>query len=145
MQVARSPPHMYELLEHTADIGILAVGRDAAEAFAQAAKGFAAVTLQAPGAVEERETRRVEVTAPDEEALLVAWVNELVFLQDAEGFLAGRALVQEITPTRLKALLYGEPFDPERHRMATQVKAATYHQVKVEHDGGCRLRVILDI
>lgn len=136
---------MFELLDHTADVGILASGRNTAEAFAEAAHGFCAVVVEDPATVQERETRSVEVMARDEADLLVAWINELVFLQDTHAFLVRRADIQEMSATRMRAVLHGEDFDPSRHRVRTQVKAATYHQLRVDHNGGCHVQIILDI
>jgi len=73
----------FEILEHTADIGIVARGKNLAEVFAQAAKGMFSLITDL-NTVEERVERRVKVEAPDIESLLVAWLNELVYLFDTK-------------------------------------------------------------
>ena len=135
----------YELVEHTADVGVLARGQTLEEAYAQAALGLTSVMAD-PGTIEERVEREVDVTAPDREALLVAWLNELVYLFDAHNLLFRRFEVLEVAETRLRARCHGEQVDPSRHRIRTGVKSATYHQLEVRRAGGeWRAHVILDI
>jgi SHS2 domain-containing protein len=87
----------------------------------------------------------VELTAPDEEDLLVAWLNELIYLFDTENILFKRFEVT-VLDNRLKARVYGEKVDSSRHRLKTGVKGATYHMLGVSKgDSGCRVQVIFDI
>ncbi|MGE5594009.1 MAG: archease [Betaproteobacteria bacterium] len=87
--------HPYEILEHTADIGIRAWGRTLEEAFANMAMGMMSLIIPKRGLVLERDKRRVEACAADLEGLLVAWLEEFVYLVDAERFLVAR--VEEIS------------------------------------------------
>ncbi|MDI7246383.1 MAG: archease [Bacillota bacterium] len=80
----------YEVLEHTADVGIRARGRTLEEAFANAALGMMSLVVPEPGRVLEREERQVKVCAADLEGLLVGWLSEFVYLIDAERFLVAR-------------------------------------------------------
>ncbi|MEK7681914.1 MAG: archease, partial [Chloroflexota bacterium] len=91
----------FDILEHTGEAGIVAHGATLAEAFANAAQGLTA-TMTDLDAVRERETREVAAEAPDREALLVEFLNELVFLFDTQGFLARRAEVLEMDATHLR-------------------------------------------
>jgi len=134
----------FELIEHTADVGIMAYGADVKEAFANAARGMFSLIV-GPGSVREVEHRDIEVTAPDEESLLVTWLNELIYLFDAETMLFSRFDIAELGDTRLKARAYGEPVDDTRHRLKTGIKAATYHMVEVDRSQGGRVRVLFDI
>ncbi len=135
----------FELMEHTADVGIVARGETLADVFAQAALGLTSV-LADPAAIEEREERAVEAEAPDREALLAGWLNELVYLFDVHGLLFRSFTVSEVTDTHLRAICHGERVDPARHELRTGVKSATYHMLKVKQEnGGWRARVILDI
>jgi SHS2 domain-containing protein len=134
----------YELIEHTADVGIMACGADVKEAFANAARGMFSLIVE-PGSIRETTHRDIEVTAPDEESLLVAWLNELIYLFDAETMLFSRFKITELGDTRLKARAYGEPVDESRHRLKTGIKAATYHMVEVARDNGVRVKVLFDI
>ncbi|MFN3974819.1 MAG: archease [Dehalococcoidia bacterium] len=135
----------FTFLEHTADVGIVAEGRDLQEAFAWAAMGMFAFIADL-STVEERESQEVEVTAPDREALLVAFLNELNFLFEARGFLFKRIEVVALTDTRMRAIGWGETLDRSRHRIQCLVKSATYHALSIQpQDGGWRVQVILDI
>ena len=72
----------FEILDHTADVGIIAYGADLKQAFANAAKGLFSLITEL-GDVEEALHRDIELTAADEESLLVDWLNELVYYFDA--------------------------------------------------------------
>lgn len=134
----------FEILEHTADVGLVAYGSDLKEAFANAATGLFSLIAELDE-VEERVSYPVEVQAPDEEALLVAWLNELIYLFETEHVVFRRFEVRELAAGRLEAEVYGEPFDPSRHQLKTGVKGATYHMLEVSRADGCRVQVILDV
>ncbi len=134
----------FEVIEHTAEVGIVAYGRDPADLFANAARGMFSFLIS-PEQVETREQRTVAVQADDREGLLVAWLNELLLVLNGDGFLPADFHITEITPTHLVADLPGEPVDPGRHHFRLDVKAATYHMLQVTHDGEWSARVIFDV
>jgi SHS2 domain-containing protein len=134
----------FELIEHTADVGIMAYGADVKEAFTNAARGMFSLIVE-PGSIRETAHRDIEVTAPDEESLLVTWLNELIYLFDAEAMLFSRFDITELGDTQLKARAYGEPVDNTRHNLKTGIKAATSHMVEVDRSEGGRVRVLFDI
>jgi SHS2 domain-containing protein len=134
----------FEFIEHTADVGIMAYGADVKEAFANAARGMFSLITET-GSIRETEYRDIEVTAPDMESLLVTWLNELVYLFDAENMLFSRFDITELGTDRLSARAYGEPVDKTRHGLKTGIKAATYHMVEVDRSKGGRVRVLFDI
>ena len=137
----------YQILEHTGEIGILARGETPAQAFSQAAMGMFSFMIEL-GSIEEHEVRHVEAQAPDLEGLLVAWLDELIFLFDVEGLVFRTFQISEMDQTHLKATCHGEKLDLERHRMDVSPKAATYHMLEVREDpecGGWCARAILDI
>jgi SHS2 domain-containing protein len=135
----------FQVLEHTADVGLVARGADLKQAFAAAATGLFSIIAQ-PRRVAARECQRIEVEAGDTEALLVEWLNELIYLFDARRMLFKRFDIVELTPNRLVAEVWGEPADPFRHRIKLGVKAATYHMLHVDREGdGYRLQVLFDV
>ena len=134
----------FEIIEHTADAGIRAYGSDMREAFANTAKGLFSLITELDDVI-EAEYRDVELTAPDQENLLVEWLNELIYLFDAENILFKRFDITQITSTQIKARSYGEKVDSSRHKLKTGVKAATYHMLKIERDNGCKAEVLFDI
>jgi len=134
----------FEILEHTADVGIIAYGADLSQAFANAAKALFSLITELDG-VEEVLNRDIELTASDVESLLVAWLNELVYRFDTEGILLKRFDIIQLDDTHLKARGYGEKVDSSKHRLKIGVKAATYHMLKVDKNDGCRVQVLFDI
>lgn len=134
----------FEILDHTADVGIIAYGNDTSEAFANAAKGLFSLITELDD-VSEIEYRDIELTAPDQESLLVAWLNELIYLFDAEQMLFKRFDITQLSPTHLKARSYGHKVDSAKHKLKIGVKAATYHLLKIEKSNGCKVQVLFDI
>ena len=134
----------FEIVNHTADVGIIAYGADVNQAFANAAKALFSLITELDN-VEEVLHRDIELTAPDQESLLVEWLNELIYLFDTENIIFNRFDITGLTKTRLKARSYGEKVDSSKHRLKTGVKAATYHMLKVDKDGGYKVQVLFDI
>jgi len=135
----------YEYFDLEADVGVRAWGPDRGAAFAQAALGALALGV-APDSVEERETRDVRAQASTPEDLLVAWVNECVYVHEIEGFAVSAIDVTLCTDRLIHAVMHGEPIDPARHRMGTIVKAATFHRLGlVERPGRSEVTLVVDV
>ncbi len=134
----------FEIIDHTADVGIIAYGADIRQAFANAARALFSLITELDD-VGEFLHRDIELTAPDEESLLVEWLNELICLFDTENIVFKRFDVTKLNNTQLKARSYGEKVDSSKHRLKTGVKAATYHMLKVDKGDGCRVQVLFDI
>lgn len=137
------PVEGYEILEHTADLGIRAWGPSTGKAFEQAAWGL----IDVIGIREEREGKRrtIRASGSDAPALLVDFLNELVFLYETEGLGVAAIEVTSLSDTELEAELSVLPFQGEPEGIG--VKAATYHRLAVEHraDGGAEVRVYVDV
>jgi SHS2 domain-containing protein len=141
----------YRLIEHTADVGLVAYGDTLADAFASAATGMFSIISDLRG-VKEVESRQVEASAQDIEGLVFEWLNNLLYYFDVEMLLFRRFNIEsfnenELKPSdtlRLKATCYGEKYDPARHRLKTGIKSATYHLLTVDRERH-RVRVIFDI
>jgi SHS2 domain-containing protein len=135
----------YRLIAHTADLGLEIWGKDLSDLFAQAGWSFFDIMIEARG-IELRQERRMNVEAPDREALLVAWLGELLYVFETEHLVFGRFLIQTLTSQTLSVIGWGEYFDPEKYQIKTVVKAVTYHQLRVwEVKGFWRARVIFDL
>jgi SHS2 domain-containing protein len=135
----------FETFEHTADIGLVARGRTLEELLTHAAEGLVDLIVD-PKGLRERIHLEVAVSAQDREALLVSWLNELLYLLDTRRFLPRRCRITQVTDTSLTAELAGDTIDPARHRVRRMVKAATYHGLQVtQADGRWEARVILDL
>ncbi len=124
----------WEHFEHQADIGVRGYGRTRAAAFEQAALALTAV-LTAPAQVAPLERVEISCEAPDDELLLVDWLNALVYEMGVRRMLFGRFAVR-LRGHRLRADAWGEPVHPERHRPAVEVKGATYTALRVAREGG---------
>jgi SHS2 domain-containing protein len=134
----------FEIIDHTADIGIVVHGGDLTETFANAA--YAMFSLIADlSSVDEAICHEVEASADDLEGLLVGWLNELIYLFDVENIIFKRFELTELTGIILKAKCYGEKVDPSRHKLKTGIKAATSHMLKIEKKDGFRAQVLFDI
>ena len=120
----------WEHFEAEADVGVRGRGPTRAEAFAQATLGVFALIV-APDEVQAREHRAVRAQADTPEALLVAWIDECLYVHEIEGFVVQAVELTTCTERLAHGLLHGEPLDPERHRVGTVVKGATYHQLAI--------------
>ena len=95
--------------------------------------------------MEEVLHRDIKLTATDQESLLVAWLNELIYLFDVENIIFKRFDIIQLSNTQLKARIYGEKVDSAKHKLKTGVKAATYHMLRVDKANGCKVQVLFDI
>jgi SHS2 domain-containing protein len=141
--VARPAP--FETFEHTADVGLVIRGQTLEELFANAADALVDIMVD-PSALREDVRMTATVSAPDRPALLVAWMNELLYLLDVHRFVPRRCRVIELRDTTLVAELFGDTIDPGRHAVRRMVKAATYHGLSLARANSLwEARVILDL
>ena len=134
----------FEIIDHTADVGIRAYGADVKEAFANAARGLFSLITELDD-IEEVEYRDIELTASDQENLLVEWLNELIYLFDAENIIFKRFDITHLSDTQLKARSYGNKVDSSKHKIKMGVKATTYHMLKIDKSNGVKVQVLFDI
>ena len=136
---------MYEYFEHTADVGLRARAGDLDTLFAEAARGLFALIVDNLDAVHARRDRSIQLPAAPTSDLFFDWLGELLYTFETPHLLLSTFDVH-ITPTGLSATVAGEPVDPDRHRLGSEVKAVTYHGLTVQKDqDGYVAEVILDI
>ena len=133
----------YELIEHTADLGLAAYGKDLAEAFSNAAYGMFSI-IAGLDEVKEMESRRIEIKEDDSESLLFEWLNSLIYYFDVEGLIFRKFNIIEFGEGNLKADCHGEKYDASRHHLKTGIKSATYHMIEVDKEKS-RVQVIFDV
>ena len=135
----------YRVFDHTADLGVEISAATIEELYA--AVGFALFDLLTDLSKVRAGIAREIVVAGEEPAdLLVNFLREILYLWNGERFLIKTCSILEATPQRLKALLRGEAFDPDRHRMKAEIKAVTYHQASVcETEEGFVAKVVFDV
>jgi SHS2 domain-containing protein len=135
----------FEIIEHTADIGIVAYGADIKQVFANAALGLFNLMADLDN-LKEGAKREIELSAEDVEILLVEWLNELIYISEVEHVIFKRFEIVELSNTRLKATCFGEKIKAGQHRLKREIKAATYHMLKLNKENGrYQVRIIFDI
>lgn len=136
---------MHETFEHTADLGLRARAADLNTLFAEAALALSAAIVENVDAIEPRQEFNIEVAGAQQDYLLFDWLKELLYRFDADHLVLGKFAV-EVGPSGLKAAAWGEPLDPARHLLNHEVKAITYHGLRVEPTAdGWLAEVIVDI
>jgi SHS2 domain-containing protein len=136
---------MYETFEHTADLGLRVRAPDLNTLFAEAARALFSVIVEDLGTVVARQELHVELAGDDRAYLLFDWLKELLYHFDAEHLLLSRFEVR-VGDAGLKATAWGEPLDRARHALEHEVKAITYHGLRVEPAAdGWLAEVIVDI
>lgn len=140
--MARKP---YEVFEHTADIGLHAYGETLPALFINTARGMESL-LVPPEQVRVVTSREITVKGHDPISLLIAWLNELIFLFDTEYLLFRDFEIATLTDTVLTGIARGEPYDDQRHELSSAIKAATWHEAAVtQDDEGYQARIIFDL
>jgi SHS2 domain-containing protein len=162
----------FEILDISGDIGIRAFGETIKEAFINAALGMYSLITDLHK-IEEKKTIDITIESNSPEGTLVSWLNELIFHFDTYGFIGKKIIITEFTPSltlsprgpacsatggsgrgergggeafNLKASISGEEFEPERHEGKLLIKAATYHNLRIERvDDVWEIDVIFDI
>lgn len=136
---------MFEVLEHTADIGFRAWGNTLEELFAAAAEALVAMAIEID-TVEPRETYFLQAVGDNREELFVNWLNEVLYYLDGRRLAMRTFSVEQLTNTSVRGTARGEPLDPRRHPPKLVIKGVTYHQLRIEKsEKGWECDVYLDI
>jgi len=134
-----------ENFEHTADVGIAAWGDSIGELYEALAEGLAEFICHRP-TVSATQEREISVQAEDAEALAVDFLSEVLNLIQTDRFMVAAVRVADADEHHVTATLLGEPYDPAQHEIHTEVKAVTYHLLKVAREAGRWTgRVVLDL
>jgi SHS2 domain-containing protein len=135
----------FELVDHTADIGLRVWGPTAEDVFEEAGRGLFSLVCD-PLHVGELETLDLELEAEAMDLLLAAWLNELLYVFETRRLVLSEFEVRELGERRLRARVAGEPLDVRRHVMCGGVKAATLHELRLERtDQGWEGFILLDV
>lgn len=135
----------WEHFAHGADIGIRGIGDSRDEAFVQAALALTAVITDL-GNVAQDKTVEIQCQAPDEELLLVDWLNHIIFAMATDHMLFSRFEV-EIRDHSLRGKAWGETVEVSRHQPAVEVKGATFTELNVRcgADGLWTAQCVVDV
>jgi len=140
-----STPLHYQIIDHTADLGIIVKGPDVENLFILAAQAM--TDLMVKGDISEKTAiRDVLVEGEDFPDLMVRWLGEILYLFEGENFIVHSIEIKSISPIQLKSTLSLSSFEPEYHQVLREIKAVTYHQISVDKaNDGWEARVIFDI
>jgi SHS2 domain-containing protein len=141
----RGMKRAFEIMDHTADVGIIAYGTDTKELFCNAALALFSLITELES-IQEKLHLNLKVSSDERDSLLVEWLNELIYFFDAKHVLFSRFDIESLTENELKATCHGEGFNPIKHRIKRGIKAATYHMLRLDkNNDGFKAQVILDI
>jgi len=141
----------YEIIEHTADIGMKVYGKKLETLFLNAARAMFEIILED---IKKRPVfQKIEYKkfllnkqSSSLEDVFVAWLSELLYLFSTEGLIMDKADIQKLDSSNIQAEITGRIFDPDFYRIKTEIKAVTYHELEVkETDKGYEARVIFDV
>jgi protein archease len=140
----------FEYLDHTADTAVRVLALDGPDLFREATRALLSILLdEASAPVADLEPIAIRLEAEDPEALLIDYLNELIFLFDTKRFLPSRLEVRGLRlekPALLEGMVMGETYDPARHRAKTEIKAATFHGLEIRTIGGMlEAEVVFDL
>ncbi|TRZ80260.1 MAG: archease [Nitrosopumilales archaeon] len=136
----------YRYLDHMTDAFIEVIGDTTDEAFANA--GISVVdTIVDINAVENKEDRKIEVSADDLKGLLYSWLEEIIILTITDGFVGKifNVKIMKNEKYHLLAKISGEEINFEKHHFKMEIKAPTYHLMEIKDEKPVLMRFILDL
>ncbi len=124
----------YEFLEHTADVAVIAYGGSLKELFTSSAIAMFNVLVAKKCNRQKADLKEVVIKKTEDELeyLLKGWLDELLFYFSSEGLILHRIKSLEISPESLEAKVLLEPFDRQFFESKQEIKAVTYHELRVE-------------
>ena len=135
----------FEILDHTADIGLIVYGNNLQALFENAGEALFHLITDLRK-VRRRVERRINIGGESLDRLMVDWLSELLYLHDVESLLFKGFKVESVGKDGLRAFVKGEMFREGVHVIKTEVKAATYHRIEVRKERGrWKAQVILDL
>ena len=136
---------MFETFDHTADLGLRIRAADLDLLFIESARALYSILLDNASAVRPNERAEIAIPGTDREYLLFDWLKALLYRYEADLMVFSRFEVA-VNAEGLTASIWGEPVDRDRHMPCREVKAITYHGLKVEQSAdGWLAEVIVDI
>ena len=140
----------YRFLDHTADVSVEIIGRNLEQAFEQTAYSLMYTITPNLNLITPQVEKKITIDAEDKEALLFDFLTEFLYLFDVEGLVFNQINVQQIKKIKnhyfLKAIIKGEKFDKNKHKLGTEVKAITYSFMKIEEKKEeVKINIVFDV
>ncbi len=135
----------YTLIDHTADFGIQVSAETLGKLFSQAAEAlFDQITDRT--CLKGKKKIHINITGRDRPDLMVNWLRELLYLWNGKEMLIKSVEIQSVSEKRLRADVAFDPYSPDKHVINSEIKAVTYHQIRVaETQAGWESRIIFDV
>ena len=135
----------YEQVPHTADLAAKIYGKNLPELFENAAFAMMDMSVDLEGVTSD-ETITLELEAPDNESLLICWLNEVLYASISEKILFFEFHVLSVEENKMVAEVRGQRIGEDSGRIHTEIKAATYHDVEIKHtETGYEVTVVFDV
>jgi len=138
----------FEIIEHTADIGLIAYGKNREQVFINAAKGMFEIIAGENKNLKENFYDKIKLEADNLEGLLFAWLNELLYIGETRLVILNKFKIKELSDFQIKAEVEGMKINPPSVKIEKEIKAATYHHLEIKKDeesGLWRAQIIFDI
>ena len=135
----------YQIIDHTADLGIIVEGEDEKNLFIRAAQAMTDLMIEGD-IVEKTVVRDVSLQGDDFPDLMVKWLGEILYLFNGEKLVVHSIEITSINSIMLRSTLTLSSFEPKHHEVKREIKAVTYHQICVDKvNDGWQARIIFDI
>jgi len=138
----------FEILEHTADIGIAAYGKTKREVFVNTARGMFEIIAGDTKNLKENFCDKIKLEADNLEGLLFAWLNELLYISETKLVILNKFEIKDLSNNKISAEVKGTKINRLECKIIREIKAVTYHRLEIKKDeesGRWRAQVIFDI
>ena len=138
----------FEILEHTADIGIAAYGKTKREVFINTARGMFEIIAGETKNLKENFCGKIKLEADNLEGLLFAWLNELLYISETKLVILNKFEIKDLSNNKMGAEVKGTKINRLNCKIEKEIKAATYYRLEIKKDeesGLWRAQVIFDI
>ena len=136
----------YKLLEHATDAFIEVTGSNLVEAFTVAGNSVVETIIDR-NLVRELKQKKLHVTGKDLDYLLFNWLEEVIYQTITEGFAIHRFSIEisKNSEFQLSCIAYGEKIDIKKHKFRVEIKAPTFHLMKIDVNSSVTMRFLLDL
>jgi SHS2 domain-containing protein len=138
----------FEILEHTADIGIAAYGKTKREVFINAARGMFEIIAGETKNLKENFCDKMKLEADNLEGLLFAWLNELLYISETKLVILNKFEIRDLSNNKITAEVKGTKINRLECKIKKEIKAVTYYRLEIKKDEEhelWRAQVIFDI